>query len=147
MEGALEALERAVAETATNPVAAFAYAQVLFETGRNAVSDFERARALHPANPHLIRTYAAALAAEGEAERAQSILMDTLNQHPQWLDGHKSLATLRVAIGRRDDFDESYHRAIAALPDSLSLRLAHVHLLSTARAWDDARACVQEAIH
>lgn len=147
MEGALEALERAVAETATNPVAAFAYAQVLFETGRNAVSAFERARALDPANPHLIRTYAAALAAEGEAERAQSILMDTLSQHPQWLDGHKSLATLRVAIGRRDDFDESYHRAIAALPDSLSLWLAHVHLLSTARAWDDARACVQEAIH
>ncbi len=147
MEGALEALERAVAETATNPVAAFAYAQVLFETGRNAVSAFERATALDPANPHLIRTYAAALAAEGEAERAQSILMDTLSQHPQWLDGHKSLATLRVAIGRRDDFDESYHRAIAALPDSLSLRLAHVHLLSTARAWDDARACVQEAIH
>jgi hypothetical protein len=57
------------------------------------------------------------------------------------------LATLRVAIGQRDDFDESYRRAIKALPDSLSLRLAHVHLLSTARAWDDARACALEAIH
>lgn len=145
MEGALDALERAVALSPTNPTAAFAYAQVRFETGRPAVTAFERALALDPANPHLIRTYAAALAGEGDAARAQSILIDTLAQHPQWLDGHKSLATLRVAIGARESFDESYQRAIAALPDSLSLRLAHIHLLSTARAWEAARASVEAA--
>ena len=147
MEGALEALEKAMAVAPSNPVSAFAFAQVLFETGRNAVPAFERALALDPANPHLIRTYAAALAAEGDSEPAQSMLLDTLHQHPQWLDGHKSLAAMRVAIGRRDDFDESYRRAINALPNSLSLRLAHVHLLSTARAWDTARACLQQAIN
>lgn len=145
MEGALDALERAVALSPTNPTAAFAYAQVRFETGRDAVTAFERALALDPANPHLIRTYAAALAAEDDAARAQSILLDTLALHPQWLDGHKSLATLRVAIGARESFDESYQRAIAALPDSLSLRLAHIHLLSTARAWEAARASVEAA--
>lgn len=145
MEGALEALERAVTDNPTNPIAAFAHAQVRFETGRDAVAAFERALHLDPANPQLIRTYTAALAAEGEAERAQSILLDTLALHPQWLDGHKSLATLRVAIGARESFDESYQRAIAALPDSLSLRLAHIHLLSTARAWEAARASVEAA--
>lgn len=146
MEAALEALERAISESPANPVAAAAYAQVRFETGRDAVPAFERAMALDPANPHLIRTYAAALAAEGEAERAQSILLDTLAQHPQWLDGHASLATLRVALGQRDRFDESYRRAIATLPENLSLRLAHIHLLSTAHAWAEARALVADAL-
>lgn len=145
MEGALDALERAVTEGPTNPIAAFAYAQVRFETGRDAVAAFERALGLDPGNPQLIRTYAAALAAEGETEQAQSILLETLAQHPQWLDGHKSLATLRVATGQRESFDESFQRAIAALPDSLSLRLAHIHLLSTAHAWAEARACVARA--
>ena len=145
MEGALDALERAVALSPTNPTAAFAYAQVRFETGRDAVTAFERALALDPANPHVIRTYAAALAAEGDAARAQTILLDTLTQHPQWLDGHKSLATLRVAIGQRQSFDESYRRAIAALPGSLSLRLAHLHLLQTAQAWEEARTYFAQA--
>ncbi len=145
MEGALAALERAAADNPTNPMAAFAYAQVRFETGRDALEALERALNLDPANPQLIRTYAAALAAEGAVERGQSILLNTLAQHPQWLDGHKSLATLRVATGQRATFDESFQRAIAALPDNLSLRLAHIHLLSTAHAWEEARACVARA--
>lgn len=145
LEGAVDALGQAVAATPAHPIAAFAYAQVLFETGREAVAAFERAVSLDPQNPQLIRTYAAALAAEGQVEKAQSILLDVLALHPQWLDGHKSLATLRVALGQREDFDESFRRAIDALPDQASLRLAHIHLLSTARAWEAAAAAIKEA--
>jgi hypothetical protein len=146
MEGALEALGQALAMAPTHPMAAFAYAQVLFETGRDSLAAFAQALALDPHNPHLIRTYAAALAAEGQSEQAQSILLETLAQHPQWLDGHKSLATLRVATGRRQEFDESFRLAIKALPNNLSLRLAHIHLLSTARDWEAAETAILDAI-
>jgi uncharacterized protein (TIGR02466 family) len=145
MESALRALRRAHKLDPTNATTAFAYAQVLFETARDATAAFATARALSPNNPSLIRTSAAALAAQGHSDAAQALLVEVLAREPQWLDGHKTLAALRVAGGQRDSFDASLKAAVAACPQSLSLRLAWLHLLSTARDWDSARAVLQQA--
>jgi tetratricopeptide (TPR) repeat protein len=146
LESALRALRRAQKLDPTNATTAFAYAQVLFETARDATAAFATARALSPNNPTLIRTSAAALSAQGQGDAAEALLLDVLAREPQWLDGHKTLAALRVAGGRRDSFDASFKAAVAACPGSLSLRLAWLHLLSTARDWDSARAVLQRAL-
>ncbi|MEN9855486.1 MAG: hypothetical protein RLZZ157_612 [Pseudomonadota bacterium] len=145
MEGALEALAHGITQAPDHAVTAFAHAQVLFETGRPATAAFAHAFGLDPDNPALIKTYAAALAAEGEQGRGESLLLDTLARHPLWLDGHKALATLRVSAGRRAIFDESFTRAIAHLPGHVGLRLAHIHLLCTARDWESARVQLNAA--
>jgi tetratricopeptide (TPR) repeat protein len=145
MEMALNALERAQTLDNKDPTTAFAYAQVLFETARPATDAFTIARALSPNNPTLMRNSAAALSAEGQHDAAEALLLDILTREPQWLDGHKTLAALRVASGRGEIFDASFLDAIKACPQSLSLRLAHIHLLSTARAWDNVRAIIEQA--
>jgi tetratricopeptide (TPR) repeat protein len=145
MEAALDALQRAQAYNALDPAIAFAYAQTLFETGRPAANAFEAARALAPNNPILIRNSAAALSAQGQHSAAEALLLDVLDREPQWLDGHKTLAALRVTASRRDIFDASFVAATKACPQSLSLRLAHIHLLSTAKDWDGAQQVLHQA--
>jgi tetratricopeptide (TPR) repeat protein len=146
MEEALAALTRARALDASNTTAAFALAQVLFETARPAREAFDAARALSPNNPTIIRNSAAALSAEGQQDQAEALLREVLDREPQWLDGHKTLAALRVAAGRREVFDESFKAASQSCPQSLSLRLAWIHLLSTARDWEGARAVLRQAL-
>jgi hypothetical protein len=51
-----------------------------------------------------------------------------------------------VAAGQKARFDESYVAASHTCPQSLSLRLAHIHMLATARDWDGARAIHQKAV-
>lgn len=146
MEAALEALKRARQCAPSDAVSAFAYAQVLFETARPAGEAFGIADALSPNQPDIILGHACALAGEGADEEACALLVDILSREPQWLDGHKGLAALRLAAGQRARFDESYVAATHACPHSLSLRLAHIHLLATARDWDGARAIHQKAV-
>jgi Tfp pilus assembly protein PilF len=145
MERSVEALARAAQMDPQNPTTAFAYAQVLFETARPAIDAFSRARALDPQNPLLIRNSAAALAAEGCQKEAEALLAAKLKQEPLWLDGHKTLASLCVASGQADLFDASFRTACAAQPQNLGLRLAWLHLLSTARAWEQARTVLHQA--
>jgi tetratricopeptide (TPR) repeat protein len=146
MERAVEALTRATHLDPQNPTTAFAYAQVLFETARPAVDAFARARALSPENPTLIRNSAAALAAEGMQEQAEAMLTSVLAREPLWLDGHKTLASLRVSGGNADLFDASFKAACASHPQNLGLRLAWIHLLSTARAWEQAHGGLHQAL-
>lgn len=146
MEHALRCLSEAKALDGHDPTTAFALAQVLFETGRPSRDAFTQARLLSPINPTLIRNSAAALSGDGDHDAAQTLLSDILVREPQWLDGHKTLAALRVAAGQRDDFDASFRVATKARPDSLSLRLAHVHLLSTARDWEGAKQVLKDAL-
>jgi tetratricopeptide (TPR) repeat protein len=145
MEGALAALAKAAALDPKNATTAFAYAQALFETARPSTEAFAIARALAPLNPVLIRNSAAALAADGFMDEAEAMLQRTLAREPLWLDGHKTLAAIRVASGRGDDFDASFKAACLSQPQNLGLRLAWIHLLSTARAWDGACKVLHQA--
>jgi Tfp pilus assembly protein PilF len=146
MERALEALSCATHLDPQNPTNAFAFAQVLFETARPAIDAFVRASALAPENPTLIRNSAAALAAEGMQDEAEAMLTSVLAREPLWLDGHKTLASLCVASGKADQFDASFKAACASQPQNLGLRIAWIHLLSTARAWEQARAVLHQAL-
>lgn len=145
MEGALAAFRTAGDLDPNNTTISFAYAQVLFETAHDASGAFEVVNRLAPNNPIIIRNHAAALAAEGREEQAEALLLAILEKEPQWLDGHKTLASLRVSAGRRPQFDSSFKAAVAACPQSLSLRLAWIHLLATARDWEAARAVLATA--
>jgi tetratricopeptide (TPR) repeat protein len=146
MEAACGALGKARALDTANATTAFAYAQVLFETARPAGAAFALANSLAPNNPTLIRNHAGALAAEGQQQQGEALLMDILAREPEWLDGHKTLAALRVAAGDKDRFDDSFSSAANARTKSLSLRLAWLHLLSTARNWERARQVLHLAL-
>jgi tetratricopeptide (TPR) repeat protein len=145
MEQALFALTNARDLDQTNATTAFALAQTLFETARPATQAFKVARDLSPNSPTLLRNSAAALSAEGDHDGAEALLLEVLAHEPQWLDGHKTLAALRVAAGRRAMFDDSFKAASTACPQSLSLRLAWIHTLVTARDWEGAKAVLHQA--
>jgi tetratricopeptide (TPR) repeat protein len=145
MEASLDALRRARELMPMTATTAFAYAQVLLATGRDATDAFETVDHLAPNNPAVILGHASALAAQGLQDIAEVTLLSVLAREPQWLDGHKTLASLRVAAGRRDMFDDSFRDAVQACPQSISLRLAWLHLLSTARDWGSARAVLADA--
>jgi tetratricopeptide (TPR) repeat protein len=126
-----------------DPQAQFAHAQIAFETGRPAVDLFEAARALCAGNPAYVRNRAAAYAAEGQLDAALAQLVTALAGQPEWLDGHRLLTNLRVTSGEPDPLC-SYAEAVIARPDSLPLRLAFFHTVSTARQWDAARRVIAE---
>jgi tetratricopeptide (TPR) repeat protein len=146
MEASLYALRLARDLQPFNASVSFALAQVMFATGRDATDAFEALDYLSPNNPVVILAHAGALAAQGLQDLAEELLLSILTREPQWLDGHKTLAALRVTAGRRDRFDASFCDAVAACPQSLSLRLAWLHLLSTAHDWDAARAVLGDAL-
>jgi hypothetical protein len=76
-------------------------------------------------------------------EAATAQLEAVLATQPEWLDGHRMLANLRVTHGDPDPA-ESYAKAAQAHPDNLGIRLAWFHHLSTARHWEAARAVIAE---
>jgi Tfp pilus assembly protein PilF len=121
---------------------AFAHAQINFETWRPAAKLFRDAQRLAPQDLHITRNAALALAAEGEVQTAQKLLLRALNDHPSWVDGHTTLATLRITSGARDSFDQSFGEACAKQPHDMPLRLAWFHTLSKAREWDAARRVI-----
>ncbi len=126
-----------------DPQTLFAHAQMAFETGRPALELFETAYALNASNPAYRRNRAAAFAAEGHMDAAVTQLEERLGVQPDWLDGHRLLANLRVTHGDPDPA-RSYRRAAQSAPTHLALRLAWFHLLSTGRQWDAARAVLDD---
>jgi tetratricopeptide (TPR) repeat protein len=141
---AARAFSQAAALDPNEPLTAFGHAQSSLDAGFPAAALFAHARTLAPADLATVNGWAAALAAQGEPEAAVALLADTLVRHPDWLQGHKSLAALRFTSGDSQHFARSYAAACAAQPQNLPLRLAWFSALAQARDWDAALKIIAE---
>ncbi len=144
MESAWQAISEAAKHAPNDPQIAFAHAQFAFETWRTAAKLFRTAQRLDPGNLAITRNAALALAAEGQRETAKNLLERTLRGHPDWIDGHKTLTTLRITSGEPEQTDRSFAEACAALPTNMPLRMAWFHSASSARNWTAARRIVED---
>ena len=96
-------------------------------------------------NPDVTMRTAVAFAAEGDITAAESLLMATLEAHPDWLDGHRCLATMRWAAGRGSEFVQSYRDACRVQPRNPALRMAWFSMLALIRDWPAAAQVLDEA--
>ena len=144
MREATDALARAAALLPDDFGAALNFAQTCFASGLPAAALFDRARQLAPHDLGVIRLTAIALEAEGERAAAEDLLTRTLAANPEWLEGHKSLTTMRWLGGERRDFARSYAAACLAQPHSLGLRLAWFYTVAMLKDWEAATAVLDE---
>lgn len=140
MEEALELLTKAVRQAPADPRAAFGLAQTAFECWRPAAELFAAARRLIPDQPDLVRNHALALAAEGQSDAAEAMLDAFVECQPLWLDGHRTLASLRTTRGKAAFADASYSRACEQQPANAGLRLAWFQHHAIAKNWQQAAA-------
>jgi tetratricopeptide (TPR) repeat protein len=144
MEEAAAALATAAALAPDDPKIALAHAQVQFETGRPASRLFRSALRLVPGDFEAIRSAAASLVAEGNPSAAHGLLAKTLQSHPGWLDGHRSLSSMRTVAGEGAAFARSYDEAVKAQPRNLDLRLAWFRAVSLTKDWSLATKVIEE---
>ncbi len=144
MEAAYAAIVEAAQLSPADPRAAFGLAQISFECWRPAAELFDRARGLIPDNPDIIRNHALALVAEGQGDAAEQMLRNMLDRHPAWLDGHRTLAAMRLTSGVGLGFDESYARACQAEPGNASIRLAWFHQHAIRKDWKAAQSVLDQ---
>jgi tetratricopeptide (TPR) repeat protein len=145
IEEALEAIGHAVQAEPDNAQAVFGLAQLSFEAWRPAADFFARARALIAGQPDLIRNHALALAAEGESAAAEQLLERELADNLGWLDGHKTLASLRITTAATTNFDQSYADACHAQPQNASLWMGWFQQHVALNNWDRARDILARA--
>ncbi len=128
-----------------DPGLAFGLAQTRYELGHPAAELFAKVRALAPGNLDVARNQALALISEGRSGEARDLLEQLLARHPDWLDGHKALATLNWTSGQRAGFADHLGPACRAQPANSALWLAWFRNLAQARAWEAALAVLDEA--
>lgn len=139
MEDALDTIRQAAARDPQDARALFGLAQISFECWRPAADHFVAARALYPDNPDLIRNHALALAAEGERDKADALLIETLHRSPKWIEGHRTLASLRVTHNDAAHADENYALAYKSTGPDIALGMAWFQHHVTLKHWDSAR--------
>ncbi len=142
---AAAAFARAAALDHRDVANAMALAQSRYLAGLPAVEHFRHLMLLAPGDLHALRGYASALAAEDQRDAAESVLRAALKDHPDWLEGHKLLATMRYTGGEASDFADSYAAACAAQPRNLALRLAWFRAVAQTHDWTAAGRIVDEA--
>ena len=142
---AVAALTRALVLNSGDASTAMMLAQSRFLAGYPAYDDFARAAQLAPGDLNATRGCALALGAEGQREQAQQLLLNTLAQHPDWLPGHKLLASLRFTGGDHQNFAAAYASATALMPKHLPLWLEWFRALVQVRHWDQALAVLEAA--
>ncbi|GAA4760195.1 putative 2OG-Fe(II) oxygenase [Novosphingobium ginsenosidimutans] len=145
IDAALETISEAARRDPNSPQAAFGHAQIAFEAWQPAAALFERAAALLPGQPDLIRNRALALAAESADDQAEALLESVLAQHPGWLDGHRTLCAMRITRGETEDWDRSYAAAAAREPVNTAVRLSWFQQHATRKDWTAARAVLAGA--
>ncbi len=143
MEEAWATIAEAAKHAPDNPKIAYAHAQFSFETWRPAAKLFRDAQRLDPGNLGITRNAAAALTAEGRWAIADKLLERTLTDHPDWIDGHKSLNTMRITSGEGVYAFHSFEMACKALPHHMPLRMAWFHSLCMSHEWDTARHVIE----
>ena len=137
----------AAARTAglADPAVLQGLAQTRYELGLPAAALFGEAQRASPDNLELLRNRAAAMASEGDRAGALRLLLETLRTTPGWLDGHKTVATLRWTGGDREGFAASYGDAVRAEPGNAALWLAWFGALAQTQDWEQARAILAGA--
>jgi len=145
MPQALAAFERAAACAPDYAEWRFRIAQTRFEMGLDSADLFGQLRRSAPQNLMIVAAEASALAAERHTDRAIACLDAALVQHPDWIEGHKSLAAIRLAAGEpKSEFARSFAPAISAKPANLALRLASFHIAALTKQWDMAQSIVAD---
>ena len=144
MAESARAFARAAELDPHDALTALGHAQTCFESGLPALPLVRRALALAPDDPGALRGCAAALAAEGEAAAADTLLAGALVRRPDWIEGHKSLAALRWLAGDTRDFARSFAVACRVQPQNLALRLAWFRAVAQARDWQAVLAIIEE---
>ncbi len=144
MDAAVAALDAAAVLAPRDGRIAFARAQLAFETGWPSAALFQAAQVLAPDNAEINRTAASALAADGKAEAGISLLARTVAQHPDWLEGHKTLTSLRATAGD-PDCARSYAEAVRKQPQNLKLYLAWFQAMALTQEWDAAAQIIAAA--
>lgn len=143
MEEALETIQQAATQNPQDARALFGIAQISFECWRPAANLFAAARKLYPDNPDLIRNHALALAAEGDRTAAEQLLIEVLRHQPLWMEGHRTLASLRVTHDDVAHADESYALAHASAGPSTALAMAWFQHHATLKQWVAARNVIE----
>lgn len=143
MVAACAAIGAAAEAAPDHPGIAAMRAQFAYEGWYPAAALFERAALLNPGNAEVVRGFALALAAEGEGARAERLLEGVLARMPGWLEGHATLATLRVTAGDSDPW-RSYAAAAAAGAEA-GLYAAWFQRLAAAKDWAGAEAVLDQA--
>lgn len=139
IDAALETITEAARLDPSSPQAAFGHAQIAFEAWQPAAALFERAAALLPGQPDLIRNHALALAAEGADDQAEALLDSVLAQHPGWIDGHRTLCAMRITGGEAEGWGRSFAQAVTQEPANTALWLAWFQQHATRKDWVAAR--------
>lgn len=104
-------------------------ARVAMERGEDtALERFERALAVNPGDADLWLGKAQALEVAGELGEAREIAAALVAQAPQWLEGLKFLAQLRLAAGETD-WASHYAQAARKAPGDPAIPAAHAALL------------------
>lgn len=132
------------------PMLALAAAQTQYERGLSAAGDFlHAADLLAPNRPDVrraaLRNAAQAMVAEGDAAAAEALLQRELARQPDWLEGHRVLASLLWVTGGGARFADSYSAALAARPDHRPLWLGWFQALAQVRAWPQATEVLDRA--
>lgn len=135
---AIDALDRAFALNPGSARLVHARARTALEAGVESLTWFERARQLAPADGDVILGQAAALLANGEGLRVDTLLSDMLRQHPGWLPGHSTLIQHRFAAGDGDRSFDELDTAIAGAPRDA--RLHNLKIMALHRAGFGGRA-------
>lgn len=146
MEEALETIGEAAKQAPSCPRAAFGLAQIAFECWRPAADLFASARRLVPSHPDVIRNHALAMAAEGQNQAAEILLDQTLQANPSWIDGHRTLATLRITNGWPEDADASYVTANATVGPNIPLIMAWFQHYVALKHWLNAGKILRTAM-
>lgn len=141
---AIDVFSRAIAINGNDVTCAMAYAQSCFFSGISALDPFLNVIHLAPNDLNGLRGYASALAAEQEFERADSILSAALDDFPDWLAGHKLLASQRYTRGDKQNFADTYAKACAAQPQNLQLRLEWFRSVTQVKDWPMANKIIDE---
>jgi len=144
MGEAAGALARTLELDPGNAHAALALAQVRFVSGLEAGAWSRRALELAPEDRSAIGSCATVLAGEGSKRAAENLLQQSLARWPDWLDGQKSLATMRYLGGDHEAYARGYAAACRALPQHLPLRLAWFRMVAQARDWPAATRIIEE---
>lgn len=137
--------QRSVAKSPGDPALLFGLAQTRYELGLPAAELFKQAEQASPGNLDIVRNRAAAMAAEGDVDGARRLLTTTVVGNPEWLDGHKVLATLCWTHGDQHNFAKNYASACRARPRNPALWLAWFRTIAQTKDWNASRAILDEA--
>ena len=140
----LESLKRAIEANPNNALAHLWYAQALLPDRRAATGLLERALALDPGSPIILRNYAVFLSGGGDSEGAARALDKLESIAPDWFSGWLARGEIAMLHGRVADAAIAMERARELNPDYVDVlgMLGRVYWLLGRQ--DDALAAVQE---